>query len=593
MKNMLARHGDGSIPAVDDRLCARCREIDFGLFFSIPSDTLDDKGLTVLDLGPIPPPSEKPACELCNLFVSMIHSSRRRVYPDFEQETPVWHLRVFSCFGQLVIPYTQEWRTKRLPVVCSTVAGTSTKPLLDDETGWYSPSLVPSRPDCPKTQASEEFHFHARSIQPDQVNFELLKSLIKQCEETHPIWTSAYGGPAVKSRPRWLIHCKSRTVVENGDRNTRYAALSYVWGTKIQAQLSTITKPTMQLDDDLPQTIEDALTAVLNLGLEYLWVDSCCIKQNSIEDVKTEIGSMAGIFSGATVTLVSLGTDAATGLPGIYSARPEQMTVRAAGCLVSPILPDLSTYIRDSKWRTRGWTYQEHFLSTCCLFFTSTEVFHLCSQGITTESLCRPNPSIIPAAGNMLGHGLRSSVLTTQWSSPIVEPGVVFDPDFMLQLKDYSSRQLTFEGDAIDAFRGVLSTLDKPSYYGIPVWDSNKLVPRRVEIGFLYGLLWYVNPPPGSPLPERKREAFPSWSWASTPCRIGYLSSQMMFDATILDFAAPVSVEDQNGHLAEIETVLADSSPEPPTTPQTHRTVTERSRYLVFKSYTTTWRRIS
>jgi hypothetical protein len=189
----------------------------------------------------------------------------------------------------------------------------------------------------------------------------------------------------------------------------------------------------------------------------------------------------------------------------------------------------------------------------------------------------------------MVGHGLRSSIFKTQWFSPGAETGQVFDPDFMLQLKEYSSRRLTYEEDAIDAFRGILSTLDAPSYYGIPVWDSNKPVPRQVEIGFLYGLLWYADRRPESNNPEGKRKRFPSWSWASTPSPIGYLSSQMMFDATILEFSAKVHIEDQEGHLEDVETALADPRPEAQNTPQAHRIIRERSHYLVVKSYTTTW----
>jgi Heterokaryon incompatibility protein (HET) len=228
---------------------------------------------------------------------------------------------------------------------------------------------------CSNTNASEEFHFHSRNIQQNQVNFDLLKSLIRQCEESHSLCTSGFNGLAFNSRPRRLIHCKTRTIVENGNKSSRYATLSYVWGALDELQISTLTTPKMQLHEELPRTIEDALTTALNLDIEYLWVDRYCINQNSIEDIKAEVGSMADIFSRATVTLVSLGQNAATGLPGISLPRSAQSTVRSGDCLVSPILPDLSTYVRDSEWRTRGWTYQERFLSTRCLFFTSTEVF--------------------------------------------------------------------------------------------------------------------------------------------------------------------------------------------------------------------------
>lgn len=41
-------------------------------------------------------------------------------------------------------------------------------------------------------------------------------------------------------------------------------------------------------------------------------------------------------------------------------------------------LPTLSLVLGGSVWATRGWTYQEAFLSRRCLFFTEMQVHLLC-----------------------------------------------------------------------------------------------------------------------------------------------------------------------------------------------------------------------
>jgi len=105
---------------------------------------------------------------------------------------------------------------------------------------------------------------------------------------------------------RVFVHeCKA------GERGN-YVALSYCWGLTVQ------TKLLMTNVDDfstkgievraLPKTIEDSIIATRKLGIKYLWIDSLCIIQDSIEDKDKEIVSMAGIYKNATITISAAAT---------------------------------------------------------------------------------------------------------------------------------------------------------------------------------------------------------------------------------------------------------------------------------------------
>jgi len=93
------------------------------------------------------------------------------------------------------------------------------------------------------------------------------------------------------------------------------------------------------------------------------------------------------------VTIVSAaGTDAYHGLPGIraFTRYQEQEIFRVNGV---PLLQALDppgdgirwSYLSDSKWNTRGWTFQETILSDRLLIFTAEQVYWECHNGSWCE----------------------------------------------------------------------------------------------------------------------------------------------------------------------------------------------------------------
>jgi len=94
--------------------------------------------------------------------------------------------------------------------------------------------------------------------------------------------------------------------------------LSHCWG---QLQLTTLTKSNIAIFEagleisKLPKTFRDAIHVTRRMSIQYLWIDSLCIIQDSKEDWKRESALMMSVYAGAHCNIAACGAaDARTGL---------------------------------------------------------------------------------------------------------------------------------------------------------------------------------------------------------------------------------------------------------------------------------------
>jgi hypothetical protein len=164
--------------------------------------------------------------------------------------------------------------------------------------------------------------------------------------------------------------------VVNGDSSYRYLALSYVWGKIKSFQTSKYRLAELEIDGSLsrldrliPRTVNDSMALVSALHERFLWVDTLCIVQDDNADKQLQISQMDHIYGQAVLTIVALsGEDANSGLPGVTKGSREilQIPEMVRGKRLVAKLPELSSAIETSEWRTRGWTLQEAILSKRC-----------------------------------------------------------------------------------------------------------------------------------------------------------------------------------------------------------------------------------
>jgi Heterokaryon incompatibility protein (HET) len=242
-----------------------------------------------------------------------------------------------------------------------------------------------------------------------------------------------------------------------------YFALSYAWG---QAQDSGLCKDTPLFttslaQSDLPQVIEDTVEVVKQIrpeGSRYLWVDKYCINQYDAGEKHDQVQSMDTVYEGAFATIVAASTDGSEGgLAGVGpTCRIIQLSAFVNGIQLVSTMPHVSTLLKKTRWMKRGWTYQEAMLSRRCLIFTDVQAYLICRVSTCCEAVVK-HPDFF-ASGDELP-------LT------LFRPRTILNNDTLDELghlanhiEQYSRRELTYEGDRLNAFRGMLARTSFRSY---------------------------------------------------------------------------------------------------------------------------------
>ncbi|CAG8952220.1 hypothetical protein HYFRA_00000960 [Hymenoscyphus fraxineus] len=374
------------------------------------------------------------------------------------------------------------------------------------------------------------------------VDYEVIHSWLSKCNNHHS---------KCKKEPRKfslsLVDCENRRIVPS-DSSTVYLALSYVWG---EIRRCTIGSD-LRLPDDLPKTIADAITFTLNAGYRYLWVDQLCIDQNDAQKKSEQISQMDLIYGTAELTLVAAaGIDSSFGLPGVSSKlRPGTYLTTAPEKGNSFVIHQMKDFQRDawnissSKWASRGWTFQESFLSQRLLIFAKDQLYFECGSVRCLESIkieevgSRSNPKF-----NTHVMGPISKTRAMDHQRDDYDINQMFS-NFGELIRFYSSRKLTDEGDILNAVTGIMKYLEPPftkikdsvfidvsskeevvvdlrSFWGIPHLVSSSVdreVQKALHALTVPFLCWRRK----FPSEAKRRSQFPSWSWAGWTGGLAY-----------------------------------------------------------------------
>lgn len=164
---------------------------------------------------------------------------------------------------------------------------------------------------------------NCRRMPPDQEtlsprNIKMMQAWIEDCESNHALcrlppsaapWLPTrlldVGDPNTSVHPR-IVETKSMPA-----GNVVYAALSHMWGdvyTVPPLQTMEYNYSNLQQSispDRLPLNFLNALGTCLSLGIQYIWIDSLCIIQDSEEDWRREAETMHMVYKNARVTIVA------------------------------------------------------------------------------------------------------------------------------------------------------------------------------------------------------------------------------------------------------------------------------------------------
>lgn len=289
----------------------------------------------------------------------------------------------------------------------------------------------------------------------------------------------------------------------NADKTAApYAALSHRWGGNIRPQLKRdnlqdLIKRIPLLD--FSKTFRDAVTVCRALNIQYLWIDSLCIVQDSPQDWEEQSGKMVRVYSDALLTIAA---DAAenseagflNGTRGVdrsqfrllssahqIFARPEPKTSYEGGFLRHFYVGTGKSLLAD-----RGWAFQEKLLSPRILHFTEDELTWECASLSRCE--CRVRR------------------FDEEVIYDLIRPEHLEDAEGWTKItEEYTGRQLTYATDRLAALSGLAAQAQtfRPGirYLG-GLWEGD--LPNC--------LLWNIKNP--TSCKRLQPTIAPSWSWA-------------------------------------------------------------------------------
>jgi hypothetical protein len=261
---------------------------------------------------------------------------------------------------------------------------------------------------------------------------------------------------------------------------------------------------------NLPRTFQDAVTVTKKLGISYLWIDSLCIIQDSIEDWIAECPKMRAYYRNSYVTLSAF--DSPNSQHGFLDSRDtsdEVLVPNETDIWIRPRLMDRGKLFQKAPLNHRGWALQERLLSTCVLHFTRQEMFWECQTSSTQESSITEHRGPTDFQLLVSSEGDDFKRVLTSIGPDRFSPQTGAFALWMRLIRQFSRRSLTFPSDKLPAISGLAAIMAAKtrSKYMAGLWEDD-----------LQGLAWFRDGPDdrishAKGKDEQAGYLAPSWSW--------------------------------------------------------------------------------
>ncbi|EGO55937.1 hypothetical protein NEUTE1DRAFT_46085, partial [Neurospora tetrasperma FGSC 2508] len=368
---------------------------------------------------------------------------------------------------------------------------------------------------------------------------------VENCLSNHPLCNKVVNENSQGKYPaRFLdVGCRSSRTVKLTEttgmdfQKQRYMTLSHCWGDSVPARL-LLDNYASRLKgfalDELPRTFQDAILLTQRLNVQFLWIDSLCIIQDSFDDWEAESAKMRFVYQNTYLNLAAAVSPNSSG--GFFFPRHPLSFVPCAIKLAPNIIlaqGQRSYNIRDTPiLYTRGWVFQEQILPRRTLISGRQELYWDCSMSKTSEFF----PDSVPWARS--GSGVVNS-----------PPMELFKRERLLDaqrleawaslVSDYSGRKLTKQSDKLVAISGLAEHLRNG-------WDGVTYLAGLWSYRLRGSLLWKCLDVKQSK--GRNTDIAPSWSWASlsAKCELpriwSYVKQEMDSLAEVLEaIVSPVT----------------------------------------------------
>lgn len=317
-------------------------------------------------------------------------------------------------------------------------------------------------------------------------------------------------------------------ITDRGAPAQPYLSLSHCWGRiQIKCLLQADMKSMMERIEicDLPKTFQDAISITRRLGVEFIWIDSLCIIQDSVEDWQREASMMEDIYKNAQLNIAATGSSDGNG--GCFGTR-DPLLIQRTHVSAGWTWASGNYRIYDSAvWRhgvnraplnTRAWVVQERILARRILHYGAYQVYWECNEKLACEAFPNRLPRSLTdetdtprfqSTESSVADGVRLRCFSEEWFG-------LLKPDASLRYYDvwsntvvaYSRCHLTYETDKLIAISGIAKQLQSllRDEYLAGIWKRH----------LPYHLLWFMERPSltarATDVPNYRA---PSWSWAS------------------------------------------------------------------------------
>ena len=339
---------------------------------------------------------------------------------------------------------------------------------------------------------------------------------LKKCSTSHPLCRQNRALRESGSLPSStlflrLIDVKSSDgasirVYDTVEQYSTYIALSHRWVSGPMPQWVTRRDNFEERHGwfslaNLPASIVDAVRITRNLGMQYLWIDSLCIIQDSLEDWETQSSQMASIYNNAHLTLfASCGLDDAHGFlhcRETSAATPVRLSTgnfdrieiyfRKKSLSTSFSSAQRSVFftnVDDSYLAERGWIMQERFLSRRIIHFGKDQMFWECNEGTFAE-----DGHVVSRRGQRECGQTEDPFSKLAYSNMLDDPSPLPESSFHSQwehlVKAYSPLKLTNAEDKLPALSGLAVTFHSR-------WADNEYIAGMWKQGLQRYLPWSI-----------------------------------------------------------------------------------------------------
>jgi hypothetical protein len=178
-------------------------------------------------------------------------------------------------------------------------------------------------------------------------------------------------------------------------------SLSYCWEERANLCTESITLESFTKSIPfrrIPKTIQEAIITTRRLGIRYIWVDTLCILQDSVEDWLREVKNIASVYRNCALIIAA--ADSVDSEGGLFRkrrrsrTRPVQIAPQVApfSSSTEPVFAfgdrqeSNDGFRCGSRLDKRGWLLQEQLLSPRTLNFSTQELYWECSSLLASES---------------------------------------------------------------------------------------------------------------------------------------------------------------------------------------------------------------